>query len=506
MTTSQAARSTHSEFTFGGLGQSDWLWLLAAVAGLRVFFLLSAFPFFGNIDEVNHIDLIQRYASDLSGMKTYPDAMAQWFVLYDSPEYNFTEQTMPKGPPNYTIVNFASTEELEQTLAEARRLLRTNHELGSPPIYYFLSACWLHVGMAVGVSGLHLLYWLRLPNVPAIMALVWIGFVFTRRWFPQRPPLAWGVAILLATMPQDVFYVVNPDVLTAVLFPLAMHWTFVYGHGRSAWQAVVAGLMISVLMLVKLSNIPILVPMAVVSVAVLLRRRTDRSLTRDAASLAPLWLLPGVILGAWMIWNKATVGDWTATAERFATLGWTAKPVREMFDHPILGPSGLGYFLSRLTTTFWHGESVWLSEWLHRPWMDALYVFTSLVFVGVAVIAVVAWRIKGQWTHEPWGTMIATVATAVLWMAYLSMRFDFGPCLYPSRELPYFVSGRLIFGIAVPFAVLYVGGLSILWSKLAGNVTFLPVLIGFMVLANLVDLQMTIPMFSSPYNWYRLWP
>jgi hypothetical protein len=36
---------------------------------------------------------------------------------------------------------------------------------------------------------------------------------------------------------------------------------------------------------------------------------------------------------------------------------------------------------------------------------------------------------------------------------------DFGYCVYPSRNFPYFASGRLIAGCLVPFALLYVYGL-----------------------------------------------
>ena len=39
------------------------------------------------------------------------------------------------------------------------------------------------------------------------------------------------------------------------------------------------------------------------------------------------------------------------------------------------------------------------------------------------------------------------------------IRFDFGRCFYPSRENPYFVSGRLITGTLIPFLLLFVHGL-----------------------------------------------
>lgn len=494
--------------TFAGLRSTDWLWVLAITAGLRVFFFLSGFPFFGSVDEAHHVDLIQQYAGSLASQSRDQqlDVMGRWLVFYSSPEYTFSKENIPKGAPNYLLMDRVPPEQFQSALEESKRLLGTNHESGSPPVYYFLMACWLHVGSAIGVSGLHLLYWLRLPNVAAAMALVGLGFHFTQRWFPRWPQLPWGVAILLAAMPQDIFYAVNPDVLSAILFPLALHWILLYGAERKSLPAAFAGLLIAFLILVKLSNVAILAPMTLVTARVLFWPTPGRALFRDLVSSAILWVVPGISLSAWLIWNKTTLGDWTATAERFQILGWTEKPFSEMLDHPIFTPSGLGYFLSRLTNTFWQGELVWLTEWMHRPWMDFVYVSSSFLFIGVSVGYAAARCLKGRATDGPWGTIIATVASAFVWMAYLSLRFDFGPCFYPSRELPYFVSGRLIFGVAIPFAILYVGGLNLLWSKFFGAVSFLPVLVALAALSIVVELSMMRPVFTSQYNWYQLWP
>ena len=44
----------------------------------------------------------------------------------------------------------------------------------------------------------------------------------------------------------------------------------------------------------------------------------------------------------------------------------------------------------------------------------------------------------------------------VAFLALLSIQFDFGNCINPSREHPYFTSGRLLSGALIPFAVVYV--------------------------------------------------
>lgn len=44
------------------------------------------------------------------------------------------------------------------------------------------------------------------------------------------------------------------------------------------------------------------------------------------------------------------------------------------------------------------------------------------------------------------------VVLFILFLTGLPLRYDFGTCFYPSREFPYFTSGRLISGI--PFLVI----------------------------------------------------
>src|SRR5215813_11026897 len=77
--------------------------LLCAVAGLRVFIFSAAFPFFSNIDEDLHFDLITQY-SHAQLPRTF-DALKEetlnWIVPYASPEFLFTPDQFPGGkfPP-----------------------------------------------------------------------------------------------------------------------------------------------------------------------------------------------------------------------------------------------------------------------------------------------------------------------------------------------------------------------------------------------------------------------
>ena len=51
-------------------------------------------------------------------------------------------------------------------------------------------------------------------------------------------------------------------------------------------------------------------------------------------------------------------------------------------------------------------------------------------------------------------------------LALLSIQFDFGNCVNPSRAHPYFSSGRLLSGALIPFALFYVYGIAWLFRRI----------------------------------------
>src|SRR5260370_41124895 len=68
--------------------------------------------------------------------------------------------------------------------------------------------------------------------------------------------------------------------------------------------------------------------------------------------------------------------------------------------------------------------------------------------------------------HRLWGFLSLYLVTAsALFLAAISLPYDFHDCLYPSRLYPYFVSGRIISGTLLPFALLYTSGLEVLFMR-----------------------------------------
>lgn len=487
------------------------VWLLAGFAAIRVFVFCAAFPFFNNIDELYHFDLVVKYSHGEFPRRLVPisEESARFIILYGTPEYFSGPQKFPDGrisPPTWTYPPKEIARELPPALRNWRSEI--NHEASEPPLYYALAALWLRLGRACGMAGGFLLYWIRFLNPFLAGALVWIGFFAARLIFPERLLVRLGVPGLLAFFPQDTFYSIQSDVLSPVVFGLAfiglVKWLRTDSPGMRL--AVFTGVALAAAGLVKGANWP-LVAVAVAALlfhAVRLARVGKLAQTLPAtALLAACVALP---LGAWLVRNASVLGDITGTAEKTHFLGWTRKPVGAWWRHPIFTPSGLWEFWSELMASFWRGEFVWFGRRLASPVMDAFYWVSSLVLLAFALPSLLSGR-RGVTPPERQSLALAfaSFAASVAFLAMTSMAFDFGACFYPSRAHPFFTSGRLMTGSLVPFAILYVHGLDRALGRMKSA------WLGFLVLASILlfitvsEIDLNSAAFASAYNWFGLW-
>jgi hypothetical protein len=102
--------------------------------------------------------------------------------------------------------------------------------------------------------------------------------------------------------------------------------------------------------------------------------------------------------------------------------------------------------------------------------------------------------------------------SGVAFLALLSIQFDFGNCINPSRQHPYFTSGRLLSGALIPFALSYVYGISCLcrlvtsrfcqarWIDTASPLVLLGVIVVFSQVSEIVIIR---PVFTSEHNWFH---
>ena len=483
--------------------------LLCFLAALHVFVFAAAFPFFNVVDEQLHVDLVVHYShGDVPRALSAPDSEALPYLIgFGTLEYLYPPTALPGGhipPPLWkqpleTAAPFLAARETQWKN-------HINHEASQPPLYYSLAGAWWRLGKLLGFGGAAQLYWLRFLNLPLVAGIAWLGWFTARRIFPDNKFIRLAVPALVAFLPQTIFYAVNNDILApltfgAVFVLLLKVWS---AERLTPRLAVTTGLAFAAAYLTKTSNLPLL---AVAALFLLLKVFLLARKGRMPASIFPLLMLiltAGLPMAGWMIWCKIHFGDFTGSDQKIQFLNWRPMPLAEWFHHPLFTPSGAWYFISRNLSTFWQGEFMWERQPLALPAVDLTYVALTL---GVLALTLVALPLRpspfSSIQRTAIGLGFACVLAAFTFFAWLSVRYDFQDCFYPSRARPFFVSGRLMLGMLIPFLLLIACGLDRLVRRFqaATKFTLLCALLGFM-LASEITIDWAI--FPNEYNWFHL--
>lgn len=504
-----------------GPGERKMVWLLCLAAAIHVFIFCAAFPVFNQVDEGCHFDLVVRYshAQLPRHLPRMCEEASLYLLTYSSPEYMGLAQNFPGGhfPVSSWTQTFTNQSALRETVfAQAetkwetikKMPVWTNYQASQPPLYYTLAGIWWRVGQWLGFTGLWLVYWLRFLNVVFVSALVWIGYYAAREVFPEQKIFTLGVPSLIAFAPVQAFYSIQNDVLSPVCFGivficLARLWkTEVLGKTLG----VVTGLSLAATYLVKLTNTPLLAVSGVVIVLKIFQFAKSGTLRSSLPALVLLFFCATLPMAAWTAWEKIAFGDFSGSAEKLRFITWTIKPFREWWHHPIFTPQGLWIFISELAYSFWQGGEIrWHANQMDLPAVDTVYVILTLAFLIFAVLNLTLRKdsMNDFQRCTMWFCLCCVIAGS-LFLAYLSIIYDFGICMDPSLEHPYLAEGRLILGSMIPCLLLYLMGLNYLlsaakkpWPKAAA----LAAIITFMLVSEVVT-DWTV--FSSQYNWYHL--
>jgi hypothetical protein len=485
------------------------IWLLCAVAAIRVFVYSAAFPFFNNVDEEAHFDLVVKYSHGgvPRGMERFSTESLQYIMAYGSPEYLKTPERFPGGkfpsPPWQQPFERVGPVLMARVAAGESNV---NHESSEPPLYYAAAGLWLRLGEWCGQKEIYLLYWLRFLNMALAATLVWLGFVAARMIFPDKifPRLA--VPVLLAFIPQDAFYSIQSDALSPLFFGAA--FIGVVGWLRAEtpglWLAAGTALPLAAACLVKTANLPL----AAVTTGVLLfdlRRRAKAGRWRNGLPAFVLFLfLSAIPIVAWLAWNRHVAGDFMGAEAKIKLLGWTRKPFGDWWSHPIFTPGGFGTFWSELMADFWRGEFVWSGRPLALPVADVFYWSSSALLPGVGGISAIRHFKNNATPERALRFGLGCVLAAIAFLGVLSVSFDFGQCLYPSPTHPYFISGRLILGMLIPFLLLYARGLDLIFDRGKSSRPKFLALAVIVLGMTVSEIIVNAPAFASDYNWFHL--
>jgi predicted membrane protein DUF2142 len=481
--------------------------LLCVAAALRVFIFSAAFPFFSNIDEDLHFDLITQYshAQVPRGFDGLKEETLNWIVPYASPEFLFPPEHFPDGKFP-TPMWKEPWSKVEPEIAATRAAWRgeINFQSSQPPLYYILASAWWWIGNHLGLAGLQSLYWLRFVNVLLVAMMVWLGYVTARTIAPERMELRIGVPLLLAFIPQNVFYAMNNDVLSPLcfgaLFLCLLQW--LRTNAPSFLLGALTGLAVAATCLTKLSNFPLVaVALAIIvtrSIAIILR--TPRA---GLIALAALISCAAIPVATWVLWTKFQFGDFTGSTAKIGLLGWTQKPFGDWWQHPIFTPRGVWIFWSDLIASFWRGEVSWHGRPLRWRGADGFYALSSLLLLAAATVGLRKRTGLSAFQRPAIGSAILIFLAGVAFLALLSIQFDFGNCINPSREHPYFTSGRLLSGALIPFAVVFAYAVSWIFRRIS---TALPLIVLGLIVVSVTASEILVNrvVFLSEHNWFHL--
>jgi hypothetical protein len=323
--------------------------------------------------------------------------------------------------------------------------------------------------------------------------------------FPDSSLQQIAVPLILTFFPQDVFYSINSDAISPLLLAISFFLLLqIYFESRSYFYHFLAGVVVAATMLTKVSNMAVLALLGAIVILKIRKLAGEKKVKEYLPRLGILLAAAAIPVGIWLIRNYIVLGEPTGTADKIKSLGWTIKPLSKLWNHPIFTPGGLFYFLSELTKTFWCGEFVWHLEPIAWWGTDLFYVVSSAVFITACGLGLILNRNKANQRYQ-FVLVISflVVGVSVLLLAVLSMLYDFNDCCYPSREKPYFVSGRLISCTLLPFLLIYIDGLERIFRRLGERVVLLAIVV-IVTGITLSELWLTADVFASPYNWFGL--
>ena len=177
-----------------------------------------------------------------------------------------------------------------------------SYEGYQPPFFYLLLAP-LYAVLPGGV--LTKLYALRLAAVCLSLLTIWIAFRTASDLFPRAPWLPYGVALMLALLPERVMAVsrVNNDVLLEVVAAAFIWvWTGAMWQGLSGRNARLMGVLFGLGVLTKAS----MAVLGVVLLALFWFQRRESDLWKYG-----LWTssISGLIIVPWVVRNFVVYGD-----------------------------------------------------------------------------------------------------------------------------------------------------------------------------------------------------
>ena len=147
---------------------------------------------------------------------------------------------------------------------------------------------------------------------------------------------------------------------------------------------------------------------------------------------------------------------------------------------------------------------MWHNRELHFFLIDDFYAVSSLIFVAMALISIRPRELSSNLQSKALVVAALSLIAAISFFFLLSIAFDFGRCIFPSRNHPYFTSGRLMMGALVPFALLYTYGVNELCRRLRVGFPAWVAVGLLLMIASISEIVVKHSVFGSEHNWFHL--
>jgi hypothetical protein len=479
--------------------------LICLLAAVHVFVYAAAFPFFNNVDELQHFDVVLKYSRgevprtmDFIDHQTAMDQIGYGATFFLVKGTNLGELS----PQTWKL---PAAEKANLLPPDAPVFHAMSYESSQPPLYYASAGIVWRILGALGLDEGQKLYGLRFLNILVVSLLVWLGWLCAKVVFPGKMFPRLALPALIAGLPQSAFYSIQNDVFSPLGFGAAFFGLLRLCQTEApGWRLGAAtGLAFAAAFLTKMTNVPLLAVsgLALCGFAWRLQRKDRlRPALPALAALTVCALLPAL---CWIGWCRSHFGDFTGSRDKLLFLGWTAKPLVAWFQHPIFTAAGAWTFLSAFLSQFWQGEISWHDQVLCLPGVKVFYDLLTLVVILIAVVPLLGHPAPG-FSLETYGLRLAffLCAAVLAFLIYISIRFDFHNCAYPSSTYPYLDSGRLALGALIPFLLLFVSGLdrALRRTPFPLKCGLLAALLVVMLSAEFVT---DLPAFQDTYNWYH---
>jgi hypothetical protein len=494
---------------FGLRTEKKLILIFYIFAAIRVAFYSSIFPFFNNVDELMHFDLVIKYRDGYMPRKMdrINQTSANYIAGCSSTEYAKVDTTKMEVPYflqnlNDSIVkrNYIGTAEFWKGIY--------NFESGLAPVYYVIVGLWAKLGTLTGLfdqESCMYLYWIRSINILLIVLLAFISYKFSKLIFPADELLRLSVPLFAAFLPQDTFYSIQNDSMSPIAFGIVLInlIPFLKTDTPTYKQAIYLGLSLAFLILVKISNLPVfIIGVAFVFMHLLLnfKKITISGFIKHYAVVFFCSLLPLLL---WLIRNLLNFGDFTASAAKIQHLLWVHKPISTWLASSFFTKGHFGQFWTELLCTCWRGEVIWDGKLLPNSSMDVFYWMSSTLFIlaAVTLFLVAVYNKKYSFTQT---LFVLSFFSMIVFLIVLSIMFDYGNSGYPSVQRPFFSSGRLISAALIPFLILYLQGFLFVFSWIKNKRIQFWLLVLIVVIISVSEYNTNKVSFQSTCNLFSL--